>query len=38
MAFKIKRLRHPGAVRSRAQGKPRLNKRQGLRAYRTGKK
>lgn len=39
--FKLKRrggkLRHPAALRSKAQGAPRLNSRQGRKAYRTGK-
>lgn len=38
--FKLKRrgkLRHPAALRSKVMGAPRLNKRQGLKAYRTGK-
>ena len=38
--FKVRRpkIKHPAALRSKAQGAPRLNKRQGLKAYRTGKR
>ena len=40
--YKIKRgrggkLRHPAALRSKSLGKPRLNSRSGLKAFRTGK-
>ena len=40
-SFKLKRrggLKHPAALRSKAQGAPRLHKNQGLKAYRTGKR
>jgi hypothetical protein len=40
MAYTVKRrgkLKHPAALRSKVMGRPRLNKRQGLKAYRTGK-
>lgn len=32
-----RKLRHPAALRSKVQGKPRLNSRQGRKAFRTGK-
>ena len=32
------KIKHPGAVRMKAPIRPRLNKRQGLKAYRTGRK
>jgi hypothetical protein len=37
--YKVRRprIKHPAAIRSKAQGKPRLHKNQGLKAYRTGK-